>query len=139
MTKLSKAQLKSLKTIARTEEMECGTQELRSSTARVLREKGLIEVANTRGPSYESYQSVLTGNWQSKLVSGYTTFRITEEGRHELARRGDDQSDWFESAIAEAKRLEASWATRNAEEADLWHERILELEELRTRVQEATS
>lgn len=134
MTKLSKAQVKALKRLSRTDVVEAGTQELRSSTARILREKGLIEVAHSEKPRYDSYQSVLTGEWRSKLVPGYTTFRITEEGRFELARRGDDQSDWFEGAIADAKRLEASWAPRNENEAALWAEKARELEQLRDKV-----
>lgn len=139
MTKLSKTQLKVLGAIARVKEMECGTSELRSSTARVLREKGLIEVATSEGPRNESYRSIISGKWRSKLVSGYTTFRITEAGRLELARRGDDQSDWFEAAIEDAKRLEASWAPRDADESALWAEKVRELEALRSRVNEATS
>lgn len=137
--KLSDAQVKALKNLARNKRVECGTAELRRPTCRVLREKGLVEVESSQRSKPVSYLDHFSNTWQSKTQAGYVMYKITEEGRKELARRGDTQNDWFEKAISRAEELEESWAPRSADEAALYREEIEELKALQSRVEEAAS
>lgn len=81
MTKLSKAQKRALRLLSENDEVEVGTKQIITPTAQVLLREGLAEVAYSEPPSYESYYCRRSGGYQSHLLKGYTTYRITEKGR----------------------------------------------------------